>query len=42
MSTEPELQPNRDSDCPKGGKHAWIGDDAGDSWCEKCGETLYE
>lgn len=33
---------NHDSPCLKGGWHAWIGDDAGDSWCEKCGEPLWE
>lgn len=33
---------NRAEDCPKGGKHSWIGDDAGDSWCQKCGEALYD
>lgn len=33
---------NRKQLCIKGGKHAWIGDDAGDSWCEKCGEVLFE
>jgi len=33
---------NRDEPCLKGGKHSWIGDDAGDSWCEKCSEVLFE
>lgn len=33
---------NHDNPCLKGGWHAWIGDDAGDSWCEKCGEPLWE
>ncbi len=30
---------NHDEPCPKGGQHQWIGDDAGDSWCSKCGEA---
>lgn len=33
---------NRNDPCPEGGKHQWIGDDHGDSWCEKCGEVLFE
>jgi hypothetical protein len=35
---------NRDEPCPKGNgnKHKWIGDDAGDSWCEVCGEVLID
>lgn len=33
---------NRNEPCPKGDKHSWIGDDAGDSWCEKCGEVLVD
>jgi hypothetical protein len=35
-----DAETNRADPCPKGGKHSWIGDEAGDSWCEKCGEPL--
>ena len=35
-------RPNRHDPCEKGGLHSWIGDDAGDSWCEKCSEPLFE
>lgn len=37
-----KAESNRDEPCPRGGKHSWIGDEAGDSWCEKCSEALFE
>lgn len=35
-------QLTRSEPCIKGGNHSWIGDEAGDSWCEKCSEVLFD
>lgn len=40
VMNRPEV--NRNEPCPKGDNHQWIGDDAGDSWCTKCGEPLID
>ena len=42
MVDDDNLRSNRNDPCEKGGNHSWIGDDAGDSWCTKCGESLID